>query len=156
MANYKGKFKPKNFTKYRGDPTLIIYRSLWELSVMKWCDSNCKVILWNSEEVVVPYRCQIDNKLHRYYIDFYIKFNNGDEYWIEVKPDSQTKAPKKGKRKTKKYINEVLTYGKNMSKWKAAKIAAESNGIIFQIWTENTLNKLGISIISPIRKKIKK
>ena len=28
--SYKGYFKPKNPKKYKGDPTNIIYRSLWE------------------------------------------------------------------------------------------------------------------------------
>ena len=31
---YKGKFKPKHTKKYKGDPTQIIYRSLWERKFM--------------------------------------------------------------------------------------------------------------------------
>ena len=28
--SYSGKFKPKNYKKYKGDPTKIFYRSLWD------------------------------------------------------------------------------------------------------------------------------
>ncbi len=35
---YKGKFKPKHIKKYKGDPTQIIYRSLWEKKFMEYCD----------------------------------------------------------------------------------------------------------------------
>ena len=38
-------------------------------------------------------------------------------YLIEIKPKCQTQPPNKPKRKTKKYINEVMTKIKNTSKW---------------------------------------
>jgi len=41
---YKGLFKPKNPKKYNGDSTNIIYRSSWELRVMKWLDEHPKVV----------------------------------------------------------------------------------------------------------------
>ena len=31
------------------------------------------ILEWGSEEIVLPYRSPIDNKVHRYYPDFYIK-----------------------------------------------------------------------------------
>ena len=34
---YKGKFKPKHIKKYKGDPTQIVYRSLWEKKFMGYC-----------------------------------------------------------------------------------------------------------------------
>ena len=52
---YKGKYKPKNRSKYKGDPTKIIYRSLWERRFMVYCDENPSIIKWASEEVVIPY-----------------------------------------------------------------------------------------------------
>ena len=70
---YKGKYIPKNPQKYKGNPSQIIYRSLWERKFMVYCDKNPKVIEWGSEEVIVPYRSPWDGKIHRYFPDFYIK-----------------------------------------------------------------------------------
>ena len=52
--SYKGKFRPSNPNKYKGDPTKVIYRSLWELKFMRWCDGNVNILKWSSEEVVIP------------------------------------------------------------------------------------------------------
>ena len=72
----------------------IIYRSLWERKFMTFCDNNSSVIEWGSEEVVIPYRSPLDGKVHRYYVDFYIKVrttkNEIKEYLIEIKPKKQT------------------------------------------------------------------
>ena len=65
--SYKGKFRPTNRTKYKGDPDNIIYRSLWERQVMKDLDLNVNVVEWASEEIVIPYRSPIDGKMHRYF-----------------------------------------------------------------------------------------
>ena len=152
MNRYSGKFRPLNPQKYDGDPTIIVFRSLWELSVMKWCDTNPQVISWNSEETVIPYLCQTDGKPHRYFVDFKIKFSNRKVYIVEVKPKKQTEPPKKRK-KTKKYIEEVYTYGRNISKWKAAQKWCKDRGYVFQIWTEDTLKKLGIPIVQSTNAK---
>ena len=40
-----------------------------------------------------------------------------------------------------------MTYIKNESKWKAAKKYADDRGYHFEIWTENTLKKLGIKLL---------
>ena len=70
---YKGKFRPKITKKYKGDYTNIIYRSLWELKFMKYCDSNQNILEWGSEEIIIPYKSPLDNRYHRYFPDFYIK-----------------------------------------------------------------------------------
>ena len=72
---YSGFFKPNNPKKYRGNPTNIIYRSLWERKFMVFCDRSQNILEWGSEEVVIPYRSPIDGRVHRYYVDFYIKVN---------------------------------------------------------------------------------
>ena len=86
---YKGKFRPSIPKKYRGDYTNIIYRSLWELKFMKYCDSNRNILEWGSEEFFIPYLSPIDNRAHRYFPDFYIKVreNTGQikKYVIEIK-----------------------------------------------------------------------
>ena len=54
--SYSGKYRPKNPTKYKGDPTNVIYRSLWERKFMMYCDTNDKILEWGSEEFAIPYR----------------------------------------------------------------------------------------------------
>ena len=143
---YKGKYTIKNTKKYLGDPTKVIYRSLWERQAFKWCESNPRVKKWNSEEIVVPYKCKTDNKLHRYYVDLLVELDNKDMILVEIKPKRET-VPPKGKRKTKRYIKEVTTYIKNTSKWEAATQYANHKGWKFQVWTEDTLTNLGIKLL---------
>jgi hypothetical protein len=144
---YNGKYKIKKPEKYAGNPNKVVYRSLWERQAFKWCENNPKVTAWNSEEVVVPYKCTVDKKLHRYFVDLLIQMDNKKTYLIEIKPKSQTQPPKARSRKTKKYINEQLTYIKNNDKWEAATQFAEHKGWKFQVWTEETLKNLGIKIL---------
>jgi len=72
MASYKGRYKVKNPKKYEGDPTTVIYRSLWERNAFRWCDDNSKVKSWSSEEVVIPYYYEVDKRHHLYYMDLKI------------------------------------------------------------------------------------
>ena len=141
--SYKGKYKPKHTRKYKGNPTNIIYRSLWELKFMKYCDCNSNILEWCSEEIVLPYRSPIDNRIHRYFPDFYIKVkeNNGKvkKMIIEIKPKKQCVEPVPQKRKTKGYIFEVYEYAKNQAKWKAAKNYCLDRGYEFKVITEDEL-----------------
>lgn len=141
---YSGKFKPKNPKKYKGDFTNIVFRSMWEKYCFKWCDENADVKSWSSEETVIPYLYEVDKKYHRYFMDLKITFKSGQTILVEIKPSSQTVPPKYPGRKTKRYINEGLTYVKNQNKWKAAQRFAKDRGYGFQIWTEHTLDKMGI------------
>jgi len=130
--------------KYRGNPTRIIYRSLWERKFMEFCDINPSIIEWGSEEVIIPYRCPTDGRVHRYYPDFYIKVKNrsGDthRYIIEVKPKKQTKKPTETpKRKTAAWRREVATFLKNSAKWRAAENFCEDRDMKFMILTEDHL-----------------
>ena len=59
---YKGRFQPKNPKKYNGDANNIIYRSTWEVRVMKWLDEHPNVVWWASEELPIPYKSPLDNK----------------------------------------------------------------------------------------------
>tara|TARA_R100000734_G_C3298275_1_gene89218 strand:+ start:418 stop:858 length:441 start_codon:yes stop_codon:yes gene_type:complete len=145
--SYKGKYKIKKPEKYAGDVSNVVFRSLWERNAFRWCEDNPKVKLWNSEGVVVPYKCTIDKKLHRYFVDLLIEMENKKIYLIEIKPKSQTVPPVKKSRKTKRYINEALTFSRNQDKWTAADKFAKHNGWEFQVWTEETLRNLGIKIL---------
>ena len=142
--SYKGKYQPKNPQKYRGDVTNIIYRSLWERKFLIYCDTNENVIEYASEEICLPYRSPIDNKIHRYFPDFYIKVkeSNGEikKYLIEIKPKKQTIEPIPQKRKTKGYIYEVYEYAKNQAKWTAAEEFCKDRQWEFKVLTEQDLN----------------
>ena len=152
---YQGRFTPKYPEKYIGNPTDIIYRSGWELSVMFWCDKNETVEAWCSEDVRIPYICPTDNKKHTYFVDFLIKFKNGKIILIELKPAYQLNSPTlKTKKPGKKYIRQVFTYTKNLAKWNAAKQFADSKGWEFNIWTEHTLNELNIAKVGKYAKTI--
>lgn len=143
---YKRLYTPKNPEKYRGSHK-VVTRSSWEYQFAKWLDFNPNVEWWASEETVVPYRSKLDNKWHRYYLDFSVRFKNGKTVLFEIKPSKQTKPPKTPQRKTKKFLTEVKTYATNVAKWEAAKSYAENNGLSFQILTEHELRKLGLKII---------
>ena len=140
--SYKGWFKPTNPTKYKGDPNNIVYRSSWELRVMKWLDGHPDVIWWGSEELNIPYRSPVDNRMHRYFPDFVAKMRqkNGQvmTFMIEVKPMEQTKMPVQRKR-TRKFLQEAATYAINQEKWRAADIFCQEHGWKFIIMTEKDL-----------------
>lgn len=143
IKTYKGKYRVLNPSKYRGDITNVIYRSLWELRFMKWCDGNPSILEWGSEIVIIPYISPVDNRIHRYFVDFYIKVqdrdNNTKKYLIEIKPERYTKPPEVPKRKTKKFIDEVFQYGVNTAKWKAALEYCADRNLKFMILTEKEL-----------------
>ena len=144
--SYQGSFRPKNPEKYQGNPNNIVYRSLWELKLMRYLDDHSEVISWGSEEVAIPYMSPVDGKIHRYFPDFVVKKKNRDgtssTIMIEVKPRAQTIEPKVQKKATKKYINEVMTWGVNQAKWKAAENYCQDRMWKFQLMTEK---ELGIS-----------
>ncbi len=147
---YSGRFRPKNPQKYKGDPTKIIYRSLWEFKFFRYVDLHPSIVWWQSEEVVVPYVSPVDGKRHRYFPDVIVnkRMPNGTSktIMIEIKPYKQTLPPDiKNKNKTKtgrisrRYLNEVKTYGVNSAKWKAARGYCADRGWDFEIMTEKEL-----------------
>ena len=141
--SYKGKYKPSYPKKYKGDPTNIIYRSLWERKFMVYCDNNPNVLEWQSEEFCIPYRSPIDNKVHRYFPDFFIKYKDVSgktrSSLIEIKPMRQCAPPPKPKRQTKKYLSEAFEYAKNQAKWKAAQEYCKDRMWEFKVMTEKEL-----------------
>ena len=140
--SYKGTFLPKNPSKYNGNSKNIIYRSNWELRVMKYFDDHPNVIWWASEELPIPYGSPVDNKTHRYFPDFIVKMRLKDgkvtTYILEVKPLAQTKMPVQ-KRKTKRFIQEAATYAINQEKWRAADLFCREQGWQFKVITEKEL-----------------
>ena len=140
---YSGRYIPSKPKKYKGDPSKIIYRSLWERRFMVYCDKNEKILEWGSEEIIIPYRSPLDGKMHRYFPDFYVKVEQADgsvkKMLIEVKPKKQCGPPPIPKRKTKNFINEVRTWGVNKAKWEAAIEFCNDRNMEFKILTEDHL-----------------
>ena len=140
---YKGVYKPKNPKKYRGNPSKIIYRSLWERKYMIYCDNTPYILEWGSEEVVIPYRSPIDRRVHKYYPDFYIKVREKSgkisKYIVEIKPKKQTKPPYGKDKRTAAYKREALTFAKNRAKWDAAEDYCDDRQMKFLILTEDHL-----------------
>jgi len=143
--SYKGKFNPAFPKKYIGNPSNIVYRSLWELKFLKYCDTNENILEYASEELAIPYRSPIDGRIHRYFPDAYIKVKESDgsikKYLIEIKPYKQTIPPTKPKKQTKGYIYEAYEYAKNQSKWEAAIEYCKDRGWTFKVITEKELFK---------------
>ena len=142
--SYKGRYTPQNPSKYKGDYRNIIYRSLWERKFMVYCDQSNNIIEWGSEEIIIPYLSPLDGRIHRYFPDFYIKVkqSNGKlkKYIIEVKPKKQCSPPNPSpRRRTKRWISEVRTWGVNEAKWKYATEWCDNNGMEFKILTEDDL-----------------
>jgi hypothetical protein len=152
--SYKGRFRPKSPEKYKGDPTQIIYRSLWELKLMKRFDEHPDIVEWQSEEIAVPYYNPVKGKKSRYFPDFVIKKRIADDKYqvvmIEVKPKKQTSAPDPAMkyktptgRVSRRFINEATTYAINEAKWKAAMQYCQERGWVFQVMTETEIRPLG-------------
>ena len=145
---YKGKFTPQNPSKYIGDGTNIVYRSMWERRCMKYFDVNPSVIGWASEEVVIPYYDSMTKKVRRYFPDFLIKVKDKDgklkTHLIEVKPTKDLRPPVGGKGKKKSTVlYELKTYQMNRDKFASARKWCDDRNIIFDIWTEKHLRQKG-------------
>lgn len=143
---YQGIYKVENKKKYLGnsDP---IYRSSWERKAMWYMDHNENIVRWGSEIITIPYFYTVDNKVHKYIVDFYAeakaKNNKIKKLLIEVKPSDQVDYPKVPKNKTQKamknYQTRYLMVEKNKCKWSAANQFCKQNGYEFKIITEHEL-----------------
>lgn len=135
----QGKYNVVNYKKYDGDPTNVIYRSSWERIVLNWLDLSQNVVSFSSEEVVIPYYDETQQKMRRYFMDikatFRMKDNSLKTYLVEIKPFKETQPPRNIK--NKRVLMEALaTYQTNQCKWRAAKAYCEERGWHFMIVTE--------------------
>lgn len=147
---YSGRYKVQNAYKYRGNVNNVIYRSSWELKLLRWLDRHPDVLWFSSEEVVVPYISPLDNKIHRYFPDFLVCIRLKDDVektiLIEVKPEGQMIPPDPKRRNntpsgrvSRRFLNEAKTYAVNQAKWDAARQYCRSKGWEFAIWGETAL-----------------
>lgn len=147
MAQFlQGRYTPKNPEKYVGDKADIIFRSSWERKFMIWCDNNPAVVGWLSE-YPIPYFSQVDEKMHRYFVDFFVKIRGVDGrevvLMVEVKPSAEQKVPRKPKinnlKAQARYMSECRTYVVNQNKWEAAEKYADDHGFKFIVLNEYDL-----------------
>lgn len=132
----QGYFTPNNPSKYIGSNSPK-YRSSWELTVMRFCDTHPAVIGWASESLRIPYRNPFTGKDSTYYPDFLITYQdkNGNKISeiVEVKPRKQAR------------INEAVTQSEkaavvlNMAKWEACQMWCKKHGFRFRILTEEDI-----------------
>ena len=104
---------------------------------MNWLDKNNAVIKWASEELSIPYVSPLDMRVHKYYPDFIVfyqdKFGLLRKEIVEIKPykESVKTAKMSDRDKQALMINEA--------KWQAAAEYAEKNGAKFRVITERTI-----------------
>ena len=132
----QGNYVILNREKYAGNGTPR-YRSGWELSFMKFCDTNDHVLQWASESIAIPYRHPITGKVTQYIPDFLITYRNRDNTvraeLIEIKPKSQSVI------ESKMNSRDRAVVAINYAKWDAATKWARKNGLIFRVITESDM-----------------
>jgi hypothetical protein len=143
----KGRFIPKHPEKYAGDASKIMFRSSWEVTVMKFLDSSPAVLKWGSEELAIPYLKPVIDattgrasfKVANYFPDFVVVYRdkNGElvKEILEVKPLKEALAEKANN------AYDKMALSVNIAKWKAAEEFASRNGMKFRVLTEQSLFK---------------
>ena len=80
---------------------------------MIFCDHTPSIVEWGSEEVIIPYRCPTDGRVHRYYPDFYVKVV--DKQGISTKNTSSKSNQRNRLLDQRKTPREKLLHGKGQS-----------------------------------------
>jgi hypothetical protein len=137
MAKWaQGDYQVVNPAKYvgRGTPH---YRSGWEHSFMRFCDTNDHILQWASESIAIPYRHPLTGKTANYIPDFLITYRTRDNTvraeLIEIKPKKQSVIESKMSSRDRAVI------AINYAKWDAATKWARRNGMVFRVITETDM-----------------
>jgi len=137
MAHWaQGTYTVVNREKYvgNGEPR---YRSGWEFSFMKFCDTNDAVLQWASESIAIPYRHPLTGKMTQYIPDFLITYRTRDNQMraelIEIKPKKQSVIESKMSSKDRAIV------AINYAKWDSATKWARRNGLTFRVITEQDM-----------------
>jgi hypothetical protein len=132
----QGNYDIQNPAKYvgRGTPR---YRSGWELSFMRFCDTNENVLQWASESIAIPYLNPITGKKTNYIPDFLITYRQKDNTvraeLIEIKPKKQSVI------ESKMSSRDRAVVAINYAKWAAAQKWCKRQGLSFRVITENDM-----------------
>lgn len=120
------------------------YKSSLELKCLRYCDMNKFVKNYALEPFAIKYLKPTTGKLHRYFIDFFIEFQNAQKFLVEIKSYSETIEPKKPSKQTQKailnYQKALETFAINSAKWTACRQFCSEKGLKFIILTERELS----------------
>jgi len=136
--NYaQGRYVPTNPEKYAGNKTPV-YRSSWELTMMRFCDNNPAVLQWASEAIKIPYRNPLTGRSTVYVPDFFIVYQDRSgrthAELVEIKPSKETTLEAAG-RSVRNRASVLLNY----AKWEAARAFCKQNGIVFRVISEKDI-----------------
>jgi hypothetical protein len=125
-----------NPSKYVGKGTPR-YRSGWEQSFMRFCDTNDHILQWASESIAIPYRHPLTGKVTQYIPDFLITYrtrtNTMKAELIEIKPKKQSVI------ESKMSSRDRAVVAINYAKWDAATKRCQKQGLTFRVITENDM-----------------
>ena len=138
MSKYaQGKYQLINPAKYVGNKTPT-YRSGWEHTFMRFCDTNPSILQWASEAIHINYRNPFTGRPTIYVPDFLIVYNDatGQKHAevVEVKPTKETTLEAAG-RSPKAQAAAIL----NAAKWEAARAWCKAQGLKFRVITEKEI-----------------
>jgi TnsA endonuclease N terminal len=138
MAKWaQGIYEVQNPQKYvgKGKPR---YRSGWELTFMRFCDSNDKIVNWASEAISIPYRNPFTGKQTVYIPDFFIVYQDRTgrvvSEVVEIKPKKQTVIEEKITS-----ARDRMAVALNHAKWQAAQAYCKRIGVTFRVITEDQI-----------------
>ena len=132
----QGPYTVINREKYAGNGTPR-YRSGWELTFMKFLDSNDHILQWASEPLAIPYRHPLTGKMTNYIPDFLITYrtknNTMKAELIEIKPKKQSVIESKMSSKDRAIV------AINYCKWAAAQKWCNQHGLTFRVINETQM-----------------
>lgn len=152
--------KLKNPDRYRGNNRIIEFKSSLELSFIHYLDKHPHVHWWNYEEIIIPYKSPIDNRMHKYFPDFCMNYTtvrgNVQSAIVEIKPryELADRPPLSDKNPMK--VNEAIVaeFAVNRAKWAACKTYCDRNNIKMIFMTEKELEPAEIKkLIAQHRQK---
>jgi len=136
----QGVYQVINTKKYVGQG-MPRYRSGWEHSFMRFCDTNDNIMQWASESIRIPYLHPLTGKMTTYVPDFLITYKTRDHTLraelIEIKPKGQS-AITEGQKPRDRAVVAV-----NYAKWDAATKWCRNQGLTFRVITEDDMFKNG-------------
>ena len=117
------------------------YRSGWEHSFMRFCDTNDNILQWASESIKIPYQHPITGRQTIYVPDFLITYRTRDNTMraelIEIKPKGQS-VISEGQKPRDRAVVAV-----NYAKWAAAQKWCARQGLSFRVITEDDMFRNG-------------
>lgn len=131
-----GQYSPINPDKYVGKYP-IQWRSTWELTICRMCDTHPSIMQWASESLKIPYFNPLTQRQTVYVPDFMVEFedkknNRRVEVW-EIKPKKESILTEA------KSDRDKAALAVNSMKWKAAQEWCNARGAVFRVINEDSI-----------------